>query len=125
MHYHFIGAGVISETLREDFSNSTLIADRISQFILDSDLKVVSHETISFENEGRTYIWILAESHLVVHVWWSEEFATIDLHVCDYESSNLDRAQRLKASLSDYCFDHTEERWHEFTLPRPRPNLPG
>lgn len=117
--YHFIGVGLMSQVLEREAAKPEEVAGRISRHIVESGLTIVSQKTVGFDNGGATLIWVLAESHLVVHLWSSEAFATIDLHICDYETSNLERALRLKAALNDYCFDGTEAVWQEFTLPQP------
>jgi S-adenosylmethionine/arginine decarboxylase-like enzyme len=120
MHsYHFIGVGLMSQTLEQHSADVQQVANNIARQIVESELQIVSEKVAGFENGGATLIWILAESHLVVHLWTDEGFATIDLHICDYETSNLERALRLKASLHTYCFDPSEVRWQEFTLPQP------
>ena len=120
MHsYHFIGVGLMSQALESSAGEPERVVERVSQFIVESGLHILSHKSVAFENGGATLIWILAESHLVLHLWTSEGFATIDLHICDYETTNLDSALRLKANLNTYCFDPGEVRWQEFTLPQP------
>lgn len=117
--YHFIGVGLMSSKLGNSFTDTKLIAAEISQLITDSGLQIVSQAGTNFEGGGDTLIWILAESHLVVHLWTSEGFATVDLHVCDYKASNLERAVNLKESLDEYCFNPEHIYWQELTLPHP------
>lgn len=117
--YHFIGVGLMSRKLESIFTDTKLVAEEISQLIKDSGLQIVSQTGTNFEGGGDTLIWILAESHLVAHLWSSEGFATIDLHVCDYRASNLARATRLKESLNEYCFNPEHVYWQELTLPQP------
>lgn len=117
--YHFIGTGLISEEIEKQWSETQAIKEKISRLVTDCGMKIVSRTSADFEGSGNTLVWILAESHLVVHFWVSEGFITIDLHVCDYQVSNLDRAQKLKRTLSEYCFRPMYNYWQELTLPQP------
>jgi S-adenosylmethionine decarboxylase len=117
--HHFIGVGLLSQKLRQAVADPDRLMDDVSQMIADCGLQAVSQEAVRFENGGSTLVWVLAESHLVIHLWTDEGYATIDLHVCDYQTSNMERALRLKNVLSEFCFDQAEGNWHEFTLPQP------
>ena len=120
MHsHHFIGVGLLSQRLKDGAANHDSLIEDVSRIVEDCGLQIVSRESVKFENAGATLVWILAESHLVIHLWTDEGFATIDLHVCDYQASNRDRAFRLKNALSEFCFEMAEANWHEFTLPQP------
>ena len=117
--YHLIGAGLVSEEIEKQLSEIHHVEEKISRLVTESGLKIVSQTSADFEGSGNTLVWILAESHLVVHFWISEGFITIDLHICDYQISNLDRAQNLKRTLSEYCFRPLHNYWQELTLPQP------
>jgi S-adenosylmethionine/arginine decarboxylase-like enzyme len=120
MHsHHFIGVGLLSRKLKQGAVEPDRLVEEVSRIIEDCDLQIVSHDAVKFDNGGATLVWILAESHLVIHFWTGEGFATIDLHVCDYQASNLERAARLKNALSEFCFDLAEAKWHEIMLPQP------
>jgi S-adenosylmethionine/arginine decarboxylase-like enzyme len=120
MHsHHFIGVGLLSQRLKDGAADHDRLIEEVSHIVEDCGLQIVSREAVKFENAGATLVWILAESHLVIHLWTDEGFATIDLHVCDYQASNRERASRLKRALSEFCFDKGEANWHEFTLPQP------
>jgi hypothetical protein len=57
MYSHpFIGVGVISETLRDTFLDAERIAADISRFIHDSELQLISQNTINFENRKDLYL---------------------------------------------------------------------
>lgn len=114
--HHFIGVGPISQPLRE--TPSIALLARISRTIRDCGLTVVSETSAGFEGGGATLVWILAESHLVLHLWTMEGFATIDLHVCDFRASNEGPARLLKQQLSQLCFAGVPE-WQEIATPHP------
>jgi S-adenosylmethionine/arginine decarboxylase-like enzyme len=117
--YHFIGVGLMSRKLAGMVTDTKLVAEQVTGLIIDSGLQIVSQAGTNFEGGGDTLIWILAESHLVLHLWTSEGFATIDLHICDYQASNLTRATHLKESLNEFCFNSEHVYWQELTLPQP------
>ncbi len=72
-----------------------------------------------FDNEGLTLVWVLAESHLVMHLWPEQGYATLDLHVCDYNGSNRDAAHALVERLTAYCYVDGSESWREMELEPP------
>ena len=87
--------------------------------MVDSGLGVMSKQAVPFPGGGLTLVWVLAESHLVIHHWPEEGYATIDLHVCDYKSSNAFKARRLVAALEAFCFEGGSGRWNELELEPP------
>jgi S-adenosylmethionine/arginine decarboxylase-like enzyme len=111
--HHFLGSGALSDGLRQVPAD---LIERVSAMVRASGLEVVGHQAIHFDGGGHTYVWILAESHLVLHHWEAEGFATLDLHVCDYQESNAGKAGALRKRLTDYCFDG-EATWREMHLP--------
>lgn len=117
--HHSIGVGLLSRGLKHAAVDHGRLVGEISLIVEECELQIVSRDAVKFENGGATLVWILAESHLVIHLWTDEGFATIDLHVCDYQASNRERASRLKKALSEFCFDRAEADWHEFTLAQP------
>lgn len=117
--HHFLGNGFLSARLESAAKNPEHLLKLVAGLVNDSGLQVVADRLARFDNEGLTLAWILAESHLVIHVWPSEGFASIDLHVCDYQGSNKDSARRLAASLAALCFVAGSEGWHEVHLDDP------
>lgn len=79
----------------------------------------MSDNITGFGNGGATLVWVLAESHVVLHLWYEEGFATVDIHVCDYTSSNAAKAADLKQRMQELCFDAGECRWEELLIPHP------
>jgi S-adenosylmethionine/arginine decarboxylase-like enzyme len=84
----------------------------------------MSDNITGFSGGGATLVWVLAESHVVMHYWRWEGFVTLDIHVCDYTSSNAKKASRLKEMLEDFCFVKDSCQWTELVLPHPpRPDV--
>jgi S-adenosylmethionine/arginine decarboxylase-like enzyme len=122
--HHFLGTGLISEALAAAADRPEDLLDEIERRVADSGLAVVARRAVPFPGGGLTLVWVLAESHLVLHYWAEEGYATIDLHVCDYRISNADNARRLVDSLRRFCFAAGSDRWQEHRLDRP-PGLPA
>jgi S-adenosylmethionine/arginine decarboxylase-like enzyme len=131
--HHFLGTGLLSAALAAAADRPDELLDEIGRRIAASDLTVAAYRAVRFPNGGLTLVWVLAESHLVVHHWAAEGYATIDLHVCDYRGSNAVKARRLVDSLRAFCFREGSDTWHEHHLDRPfelsagdaRPAAPG
>lgn len=117
--HHFIGVGLESESLREVARDRGRLTAEIGGLVSANGLQVVSDQIAEFDNGGLTVVWILAESHLVLHHWAVEGFATLDLHVCDYQGSNADKATSLVEDLSAYCFSDGAGSWREMHLSEP------
>ena len=118
--HHFLGTGFLTDGLAAAASRPEDLLDEIERRVADSGLAVVARQAVPFSDGGLTLVWVLAESHLVLHYWAEESFATIDLHICDYQGSNAGKAQRLVQSLRRFCFLEGSDTWHEHRLERPR-----
>lgn len=118
--HHFLGTGLLTDALAAAARRPEGLLDEVERRVADADLAVVDRRAVSFPGGGLTLVWVLAESHLVLHYWAVEGFATIDLHICDYQGSNADSARRLVASLRRFCFLEGSDTWHEHRLERPR-----
>ena len=83
-------------------------------------LQVVAEHAVPFPAGGATLVWVLAESHLVLHLWPEHGQATVDLHVCDYRAGNAARARRLRDALDALCFAPGSSTWRELAVGEPR-----
>ena len=82
--------------------------------------EVVADNVVEFPDGGLTLVWVLAESHLVLHYWGNEGFTTIDLHICDYRDSNAAKARHLVAGLEATCFPSGTAEWREISVAEPQ-----
>ncbi len=121
--HHFIGNGIASAALGRAASSPNELLKRIAEEVRATGLEVVDHRAVGFENGGLTLVWVLAESHLVLHHWVEEGFATLDLHICDYRGSNAAKAAALVEALTAYCFVAGTANWSELHLEDPAPVL--
>jgi S-adenosylmethionine/arginine decarboxylase-like enzyme len=115
---YFIGIGPISDALQSASADLPALLDKIADMITDAEMQVMSKSVTAFELGGSTLIWVLAESHAVLHLWSDEGFATVDLHICDYTSSSAAKALHLKQALETYCFGGAG-RWQELVVEHP------
>src|ERR1051325_8913882 len=122
--HYFIGIGPFSESFRSQAGDLSDLSRKVSGIIREVGLEVMSENITGFSEGGSTLVWVLAESHVAMHYWNWEGFVTIDIHVCDYTSSNAEKALRLKERLEKLCFVEGSAHWAELVLPHPaRPVL--
>ncbi|MCP4201056.1 MAG: hypothetical protein GY769_03895 [bacterium] len=117
--HHFVGKGPVSRGFIEAVGDSSGLIGAVAALVRRAELEVVGHRLVEFENGGLTAVWVLAESHLVLHHWAQEGYATIDLHVCDYRDSNAAKAAKLVESLTAFCFADDSATWRELHLEDP------
>ncbi len=102
--HHFIGTGGWSDTLRRGQRDPARLLDEVAGHVQACHLQVMATQAVPFDNGGLTLVWVLAESHLVLHVWPELESATVDLHVCNYGASNAANAGALRDRLAATYF---------------------
>jgi len=118
--HHFIGTGRYSENLTRGAHEPRRLVEQVAAQVAAVGFEVVADNVVEFPGGGLTLVWVLAESHLVLHYWRAEGFATIDLHICDYRDANTARARRLVASLEASCFLSGSAEWQEISFPEPQ-----
>jgi S-adenosylmethionine/arginine decarboxylase-like enzyme len=123
--HHFIGKGLTSAELRQAAGDPVTLAATIERLVVASGLSIVERQLARFPKGGMTLVWILAESHLVMHYWAEEGFTTIDLHVCDYDRSNAHKAEALRMSLEEFCFEPGTANWQVLKVADPPSALVG
>ena len=119
--HHFVGTGEASAELSRTARNPEGLLDQIAGIVVETGLGVVSRLAVPFDSGGLTLVWVLAESHLVLHYWPEEATATVDLHVCDYRQSNAARARDLVTRLAALLFEVDSDRWQSFEVGRQAP----
>ena len=102
--HHFVGTGVWSDTLRRGQRDPARLLDEVAGHVQACRLQMMATQAVPFDNGGLTLVWVLAESHLVLHVWPELESATVDLHVCNYGTSNAANAIALRDRLAAAYF---------------------
>ena len=102
--HHFIGTGVWSEALQRSQRDPAQLLAEVTGHARACHLQVMATQAVPFDEGGLTLVWVLAESHLVLHVWPELQSATLDLHVCNYSTSNAANARALRDRLAAVCF---------------------
>ena len=110
--HHFIGTGRWSESLQRGQRDPARLLDEVAGHVQACHLQVMATQAVPFDQGGLTLVWVLAESHLVLHIWPELQSATIDLHVCNYGTSNAANARALRQRLAAAYFA-TRGHWSE------------
>ena len=118
--HHFIGEGDFSDRLRAACGDTPSLLAAVAGTVREAGLHVVAEQAVPFTGGGATLVWVLAESHLVLHLWPELGLATVDLHVCDYRDSNRVKAHRLRDALAALCFAPGSAAWRELAAETPR-----
>ena len=115
---HFIGEGDFSDPLLAACGDPPSLLAVVAAAVREAVLQVVADQAVPFTGGGATLVWVLAESHMVLHLWPELGRATLDLHVCDYRDSNRARAGRLRDALDALCFAPGSAVWRELAVRR-------
>ena len=65
-----------------------------------AQLTSVGEVSFSFEPQGISAVLLLKESHVALHFWPELGKVSIDIHVCDYQQSNQEKAKLLAKFLA-------------------------
>ena len=71
------------------------LRDLCRRVVDDAGLTIVGDRFFQFEPQGVTGTVLLAESHLAIHTWPEERFATVDVFVCNFQHDNTAKATLL------------------------------
>jgi S-adenosylmethionine decarboxylase len=63
-------------------------------------LTVIGELAYAFQPQGVSAVILLAESHVALHFWPEEAKVTIDIHICDYQEENQEKARLLAKILT-------------------------
>lgn len=117
--HHFIGTGTTSPELASAAARPEELVRAVAALVAASGLTVVSHHLAEFPDGGTTFVWVLAESHCVLHHWAKEGFSTVDLHICDFRHSNAGNARDLVGRIEALAFVPGSAAWSELHVERP------
>ena len=98
---HLLGEwyGCPAET--PEFTRAEALRDICLQAVNEAGLTIVGDRFYQFEPHGVTGTVLLAESHLAIHTWPEHGFVTVDVYVCNYQSDNTAKADRLFRALEN------------------------
>lgn len=98
----------------EPFENSIEKIEDVAQSIIgDLDLNVVKKFSHIFFPQGITLIYILSESHLIIHTWPESGFIHIDMVTCSLRTEK-EFENSLKYAFVDYNPTSIEARSVDF-----------
>jgi S-adenosylmethionine decarboxylase len=63
-------------------------------------LTVIGELAYAFQPQGVSAVVLLTESHVALHFWPEEAKVTIDIHICDYQKDNQQKARLLAKILT-------------------------
>ena len=89
--------------------------DSIERAVRQAQLTPINHTGFTFQPQGISVVVLLEESHVALHYWPEKGKLSIDIHVCDYQQSNREKAEVL-ASLLGRSLSPTPVEWHYLTL---------
>ena len=85
--------------------NADIIPDRVHvknlsmKVIKDLELKVVHETDFEFTLHGLTKVWILSQSHLILHTWPEYSSIHIDLMTCN-DTVSKDKLEKVFSNTS-------------------------
>lgn len=98
----------------EPFENSVEKIEEITQSIVgDLDLNIVKKLIHMFSPQGITLVYILSESHLIIHTWPESGFIHIDMVTCSLRTEKEFEGS-LKYAFVDYNPTSIEVRSVDF-----------
>jgi S-adenosylmethionine decarboxylase len=71
------------------------LKDLVVREVRGAGLTVVGTAFHSFTPEGVTGCVLLAESHVCIHTWPTEAYASMDIYVCNHTQDNSHLARRV------------------------------
>lgn len=78
-----------------------------------AELTTVCEVSCSFQPQGISAVLLLEESHVALHFWPEEGKVTIDIHVCDYQQDNQEKAKLIAKLLTlQISGDDSIEHWN-------------
>ena len=78
-----------------------------------AELTSVGELSFSFAPQGISAVLLLEESHVALHFWPEKGKVTIDIHVCDYQQSNQEKAKIIAKLLAlQVSGDDSIEHWN-------------
>lgn len=66
----------------------------------NANLTPVGQLSFTFQPQGISAVLLLEESHVALHFWPEEGKVTVDIHVCDYQQDNYEKAKILAELLT-------------------------
>jgi S-adenosylmethionine decarboxylase proenzyme len=96
---HLLGEWFDCPAATPEFTRADSLRTLCIEAALEAGLTVVGDSFYQFKPQGVTGTVLLAESHVAVHTWPEAGFVTVDVYVCNLQSDNTAKAERLFRTL--------------------------
>lgn len=73
----------------------------LKEAVYRAGMTPVNESAFGFDPHGVSAVILLAESHVALHFWAEEGKVTLDIHVCDYQNLNYQKAVLLAKLLTE------------------------
>lgn len=86
---------------REYLQNVSVVARIVRKVVRRSGMQLVKSVCHQFASQGRgvTAIFIVAESHVILHTWPEWNLVTLDLFFCNFSTANEQKARKVLDQL--------------------------
>ncbi len=96
--HHFSAILIASQSIF-DWTEADFL-DSLKSAAQDAHLTPVGQLSFTFQPQGISAVLLLEESHVALHFWPEEGKVTVDIHVCDYQQDNYEKAKTLAKLLT-------------------------
>lgn len=93
------GEHVVCDAYLSGFPNEKELVNLAEQSLAASNMHIVDKLIHKFNPQGMTLVWVLAESHFIIHTYPEHEYMSIDCYTCGNEGKPL---ETVKAFLSNF-----------------------
>jgi S-adenosylmethionine decarboxylase len=73
----------------EDLNNATKVVNTLIEAAKKAGATVMSYDTVIFDPQGCSAVVILAESHVTIHTFPEEGYASFDAYTCGQQADPL------------------------------------
>ncbi|MBD2085658.1 S-adenosylmethionine decarboxylase [Trichocoleus sp. Lan] len=113
---HHFSAILIASPSIFDWTEANFL-DSLKSAAQDAHLTPVGQLSFTFQPQGVSAVLLLEESHVALHFWPEEGKVTVDIHVCDYQQDNYEKAKTLAELLTLEIGDNSNnEQWKYFCV---------
>jgi len=88
----------------------------LKQVVLEAGLTTVGELAFTFQPQGISAVVLLEESHVAIHFWPEKGKVTVDVHVCDFQTSNQQKAKTLTQLLSACISENQPTHWQYLAM---------
>ncbi len=83
--------------------DTEVVANQISEFV-NTKFKIVKRSIHKFKPWGRTFAFILSESHFTAHTYPEHNFLSVDIYICNPDIDMVDVSMQIQMiARPSYC----------------------